>query len=462
MVHEVVVVGGGIGGLTVAALLAARGVDVCLLERASQVGGVIAPVEAFGYTFDPGIGIYPCWEAGEIHDQVFSELAVAPPEVSPTPTSYVVRLPEGLHVPVQSNDEQFFATLRTAFPDSAPSALEFYQRCLELTSAPSSQVTKPASDFLTNTSLRFRQFIDAQLQLLLQSASDVCTFGSAAKVLTISRRSSFSIKGGAAAVANCLAAAIKQSGGKIRLNSPVLRLAYDSSGVARGVDLMTGETVDAKRAIVSNLTIWDTYGKLIGLSRTPPEIRKTLASLKASGAFLVYFGIEEAAAAKLPDNRILALGENPSGFATGSQLMLAVAPATDPRAPDGKRAATLLSFTDIDEWFTFHESLEELEEQDQAKLAEVWQQLEQRVPEVVAEAEVIETSNPFACYEVTRRKLGMTGRLTGPGYERSADGSTSLPNVHIVGDTVAALPGLAGLTRSALTLADKLTKNPEK
>ena len=81
MAHEVVVVGGGIGGLTVAALLAARGVDVCLLERGSQVGGVVATVEAFGYTFDPGVGIYPCWEPGEIHDQVFAELPVAPPQV---------------------------------------------------------------------------------------------------------------------------------------------------------------------------------------------------------------------------------------------------------------------------------------------------------------------------------------------------------------------------------------------
>jgi phytoene dehydrogenase-like protein len=456
MVHEVVVVGGGIGGLTVAALLAARGVDVCLLERASQVGGVVAPVEAFGYTFDPGIGIYPCWEAGEIHDQVFSELPVARPEVSPTPTAYVVRLPSGLDVPVQSDDERFFATLRTAFPESL-SAVDFYRRCLELTAEPKTRVTQPVSDFLTNTSLRFRQFIDAQLQLLTQSTSEACTFGNAANVLTISRLSSFSIKGGAAALANCLAAAINQSGGKIRLNTPVLRLAYDSAGVARGVDLMTGETVGASRAIVSNLTIWDTYGKLIGLNRTPPEIRKILTSLQASGAFLVYFGIEEAAAAKLPDNRILALGNQP-GLATECQLMLAVAPATDHRAPSGKRAATLLGFTDVDEWFTFHESLQELEEQDEAKLAEVWQQLEQRIPEVVAEAEVIETSTPFACYEATRRKLGMVGRLSGLGSELSAHGSTTLPNVYIVGDTVSTLPGLAGVTRSARSLANKLTK----
>ncbi len=39
MSYEVVVVGAGIGGLTTAALLAARGVSVCLLEKSSQTGG---------------------------------------------------------------------------------------------------------------------------------------------------------------------------------------------------------------------------------------------------------------------------------------------------------------------------------------------------------------------------------------------------------------------------------------
>src|SRR5688572_10460645 len=253
MGHEVVVVGGGIGGLTVAALLAARGVDVCLLERGSQVGGVVAAVEAFGYTFDPGVGIYPCWEPGEIHDQVFAELPVTPPQVQRDEPPYLVRLPDKADVVVAGEDHQFFESLLRAFPECADQAIEFYRQCAAVTEGLESRAgagaTQTVSQYLANTSASFRQFIDAQLQLLTQSSSTTCDFELGASALTIPRRGTFSIEGGAAALASCLADAIKQSGGRVRLNTPVLRLAYDTSGRAGGVDLLTGETVAASRAI---------------------------------------------------------------------------------------------------------------------------------------------------------------------------------------------------------------------
>jgi len=462
MIHEVVVVGGGVGGLTVAAVLAARGVDVCLLERGSQVGGVVAAVEAFGYTFDPGVGVYPCWEPGEIHQKVFAELPVTPPQVQLDVPAYVVRLPDGVDVPVVGEDDQFFAALLRAFPECGDQAIEFYRQCAKVTermrSGLHSGAPQTVSQSLANTSASFRHFLDAQLHLLTQSSTTTCDFERAAVALSVPRGGTFSIKGGAATLGNRLADAIKQSGGRIRLDTPVLRLAYDSAGRARGVDLLTGETVEATRAIISNLTVWDTFGKLVGLNRTPLEIRKVLGASKGWGAYVVYLGIEESTAANLAANRILALSSHKTDFEPESQFMFSTASSWDPRAPSGKRAATVLTFTDVEEWFTFHESAEELEEQDQSKLEVVWQRIHSAMPELGDGIEVIETSTPLDCYEVTRRKLGM---ISWPGPQDAVlvpPGITFLDNVFIVGDTACSTPGLSGVTRSALALADKLTK----
>ena len=71
--YEVVVVGGGIGGLTTGALLAHRGVSVCLLERQSRVGGCLANFDHLGFEFEPTYGLYRGFGPGEVFDRVFSE-----------------------------------------------------------------------------------------------------------------------------------------------------------------------------------------------------------------------------------------------------------------------------------------------------------------------------------------------------------------------------------------------------
>src|ERR671932_2147356 len=100
MAYEVVVVGGGCGGLTVAALLAARGVSVCLLEKEPRGGGCAVSFPRFGYTFEAGASVYASWQPGEIHERVFAELRVAPPEVRLVRPAYVVRLPDGTDVAI--------------------------------------------------------------------------------------------------------------------------------------------------------------------------------------------------------------------------------------------------------------------------------------------------------------------------------------------------------------------------
>jgi C-3',4' desaturase CrtD len=494
MTYEVVVVGGGIGGLTAAALLAARGVRVCLLERASRVGGCAASFGHLGHDFEQGAGLYARWQPGELHERVFAELPVEPPESREVAPAYTVRLPEGLDVRVCGPAGEFHASLRESFPECAEAAVRFYREAAEVAEALRRAARRApalaeasrlrllrlaaaeprlaprilaargdaAAKHLAGTSARFRHFIDAQLQLYAQVPSDSCAYLYAAVALTEPLRGMYALRGGGQALADALAESIRKSGGTVRLDTTALKLAFDESGRAAGVTLLSGETVGATRAVVSNLTVWDTYGKLVGSDHTPAGLRTRLKQLKGWGAYQIFVSLEEDAAGRLPSDKVLALSdprEGESFDAESSLFMLGAAPAWDARAPAGRRAATVNVFTDAEQWFSFHSDESEHEEQDARTLEALWARVHAQLPELGAGAEVFETATPRTFYENTRRRLGMVG---GVGQSLETFGAnapthrTHVPNLLMVGDTVFPGNGVAAVTHSALVAADEL------
>jgi len=105
---------------------------------------------------------------------------------------------------------------------------------------------------MAGCSTRFRRFIDVQLQTLTQTASEQCPLDRAALALTAPRRGMWAIRGGAQALADLLAVSLKQSGGSLRFERSGTAACVWVRRIANRVDLLSGERVNATRAIVSN------------------------------------------------------------------------------------------------------------------------------------------------------------------------------------------------------------------
>ena len=82
--HRVVVVGAGIGGLVAGLLLAARGLDVTVLEAAAAPGGKMRPLDVDGASLDAGPTVFTMrWVFDELLQQAGSSTAAALPPLVP-------------------------------------------------------------------------------------------------------------------------------------------------------------------------------------------------------------------------------------------------------------------------------------------------------------------------------------------------------------------------------------------
>ncbi|MCP3684786.1 MAG: FAD-dependent oxidoreductase, partial [bacterium] len=130
--YEVIVVGAGIGGLTTAAMLAKRGVDVLLIEQHYMPGGCCAAIRRQDVTMDVGATVlYGFGEKGlNTHRFVMNELEE---EIDMTPRESIYNMHVGdKNITFWLDFKRFFNELVGLFPGQKEELKKFYDHLYKL------------------------------------------------------------------------------------------------------------------------------------------------------------------------------------------------------------------------------------------------------------------------------------------------------------------------------------------
>lgn len=113
---EYAVVGSGVGGSSIAALLNAKGHDVALFEKESYLGGCSSTFKHKGHSYNTGATTLAGYEDGFIVKEMFDEIGFKPELIKTDPSIVIIQ--NGKTTPRYSNFEDFFTALNVNYTNS--------------------------------------------------------------------------------------------------------------------------------------------------------------------------------------------------------------------------------------------------------------------------------------------------------------------------------------------------------
>lgn len=318
--YDVIVVGGGMGGLTAASLLARAGKSVLVIERHDRVGGYAHAFRRGRHLFDSAVhmvgGCEPvAFEGGGLVDRLLRLLGVRDrlDFVRIDPCYQAIYPGRSLRVPCDL--EEFVRVHARGRAAEAKGLRQFLNECLNIRQEMlrAAELESPF-DLMRSpdrfpTLLRYRR---ATLAAVLEEhlerpetrvscaslwpylglpPSRVSFLYFATMLVSYLADGAYYCRGSFQRLADTLAAAIREAGGEVLLRSSVRRIRVEG-GRARGVVLENGQRIDAP-LVLSNADATQTLEELVGPEAFPARTPAPLARLRPSiSAFVVYAAAE--------------------------------------------------------------------------------------------------------------------------------------------------------------------------
>jgi len=308
---DVVVAGSGMGGLTAASLLAARGFQTLILERRHSVGGYMGGFRRGPFRFDAACSFLGAIEKdGEI-GKLLDEIGVDRAKFARVSDNFCMILPDG---EVNTRAESYLEALATAFPNHR-NEVERLGRILRAIGTDIDRLESLKGwwrllvPFFCPHLLRYarttvgkiiyRELHDPALRALTGifpatvPPSKISLLFAATVLIKGQRGGLYYPIGGMARFARLIADAAVQHGAELRLRAALAAIEHDGRRV-RAVRTASGERIET-RAVVVNFNPADVLAQLEG-----PETRRLRAARRrtdrfrySASAFIVYLGLKE-------------------------------------------------------------------------------------------------------------------------------------------------------------------------
>ena len=489
-VQDVIVIGGGIAGLTAAALLAHEGLGVTLLEAHHQLGGCAGTFRRGPFTFDVGATQVAGLEPGGSHARLFQHLDIQPPEAEQLDPGCVVDLNDGSPPVHLWHDPQRWRQERN---QQFPGSERFWQLCSwihrqnwqfaaadpvlpirtgwdlgrtlaalspgNLACAPLSLLT--VSDLLTLSGCagdrRLRRFLDLQLRLYSQQPSDrtAALYGATVLQMCQAPLGLWHLHGSMQSLSHQLETALERDGGRVFLRHRALKLERDGDQSGWSVTVEAPGTAQRclqASEIICSLPPQCLPGLIPDREQMPDTYRKHLNSLKAPSGAIVFYGAVERH--HLPDECPGHLQRD--GNSPGS-LFLSISHEGDGRAPEGQATVIASVFTSPEGW---HDMDEKAYQQRKRELRDSIRQdvnAALKLPDDAWLHQELATPRGFAHW--TGRPDGVVGGL-GQSPDRFGPfglaSRTPIPQLWLCGDSIHPGEGTAGVSLSALMACRQL------
>jgi all-trans-retinol 13,14-reductase len=229
--HDVLIIGSGLGGLECGALLAKRGLKVLVLEGSNQPGGCMQSFRRGGLHYDTGLHYVGGLASGQAMHNAFAELGLLDLPWQRMDEDFDHIIIGGRHFAFHQGYEAFVEGLAKDFPHQREALQSYVSRLQNITAA---DMDVCAYDFLCQT------FSDELLLNVVSAAAmktelrrESLPLFNFAHTCSSYIESSWRLKGDGNLLVRKLVDTIEEAGGEVRTNSKVTRLTEQDGHITK-------------------------------------------------------------------------------------------------------------------------------------------------------------------------------------------------------------------------------------